>query len=100
MIDTHVTPAATPTLRQTAVRLRFAAISALVVVALALIGLITAGGVHTGTPFGPANPAPPGAQALRSVLEQHGVAVTRISRLSDVPAGPAALPLADTDDIL
>ncbi|HEY8318544.1 MAG TPA: DUF4350 domain-containing protein [Amnibacterium sp.] len=94
------TPSATPTLRQTAARLRFAGISAVVVIGLALIGLISAGGVHTGTAFGPDNPAPAGAQALRSVLEQQGVAVNRVSRLADVPQGDETLLVDDTDGIL
>ena len=82
MTATDATPSATPTLRQTAARLRFAGIVAVVVIGLALIGLISAGGVHTGTTFGPDNPAPAGAQALRSVLEQQGVAVEHASPAS------------------
>ena len=69
-------------------------------IGLALIGLISAGGVHTGTTFGPDNPAPAGAQALRSVLEQQGVAVSRVTRLDDVPQGDETLLVDDTDGIL
>ncbi len=94
------TPAATPTIRQAARRLRFGAIPAVVVVLIALVGLLSLGGVNTGTPFGPDNPAPQGAQALRSVLEQQGVTVDRVSRLSDVPTGDAALLVDDSDGLL
>lgn len=94
------TPAATPTLRQTLVRLRFAGITAAIVVVLALVGLLSLGGVNTGTAFGPDNPAPGGAQALRSVLEQQGVDVTQVSRLGDVPTGAETLLVDDADGIL
>jgi hypothetical protein len=100
MTAVDVTPAATPTLRQTVRRVRFWVIAAAVLVVLALIGLLTAGGVNTGIPFGPDNPAPAGAQALRSVLEQQGVAVTRVSRLDDVPSGTETLLVDDTDGIV
>jgi hypothetical protein len=100
MTAVEVTPAATPTIRQAVRRLRFAGIVAAVVVVLALVGLFTAGGVNAGTPFGPDNPAPAGAQALRSVLEQQGVAVTRVSRLADVPTGTETLLVDDADGLV
>ncbi|MGN6744103.1 MAG: DUF4350 domain-containing protein [Amnibacterium sp.] len=94
------TPAATPTIRQGLARLRFAGIASAVVVVLGLLGLLSLGGVNTGTPFGPDNPAPAGAQALRSVLEQQGVSVTQVSRLDDVPSGTETLLVDDGDGIL
>jgi hypothetical protein len=100
MTTVEATPAATPTLRQAVRRLRFWVIVAVVLVVLALLGLLTAGGVNTGTPFGPDNPAPAGAQALRSVLEQQGVTVTRVSRLDDVPSGAETLLVDDRDGIV
>jgi hypothetical protein len=72
-----------------------------VVVLLALAGLIALGAGNAGTPFGPDNPGPKGAEALRSVLEQRGVTVHRISRLADVPrTGAGTLLVDDADGLL
>jgi hypothetical protein len=92
--------ATTPTLRQALVRLRFWLIAAAVVALLAVAGLLSAGGGHGDTPFGPDNPGPRGAQALRSVLEQQGVAVTRVDRLADAASTDGTLLVDDRDGLI
>lgn len=92
--------AATPTLRQAFVRLRFWLIAAAVVVLLTVAGLVSAGGGHGDVPFAPDNPGPRGAQALRSVLEQQGVAVTRVGTTADVASTDGTLLVDDRDGLI
>ncbi|MDH2442955.1 DUF4350 domain-containing protein [Amnibacterium sp. CER49] len=96
---TAAAPAVTPTLGQSVRRLRFWGVGAAVVLLLAVVALLSRAGGGTGTAFGPDNAAPAGARALRAVLEQQGVQVTRATRLTDVPQGGTLL-VDDRDGLL
>ncbi|WP_375388070.1 DUF4350 domain-containing protein [uncultured Amnibacterium sp.] len=75
-MSTAAPEAVTPTVRQTLRRARFWVVVLLVVAAIAVGSVIVNALPSLGSPFDPDNPGPEGARALRSVLEQQGVAVT------------------------
>lgn len=87
------TAAVTPDLRQVGRRSISWIVVALIVLAIAALGVLTVGGESsTGPALGASNPAPDGAQAVAQVLKQHGVTVTEASTLASArrAAGPGS----------
>lgn len=89
--------AVTPTTRQVLRRARFWIVTAVAVVAIAVGTAVLNAAPGAGTTFDPANPAPEGARALRSVLEQQGVQVTVASTTADAADASGTLFVDDTE---
>lgn len=89
--------AVTPTTRQLLRRARFWIVIAVVVVVIAVGSAVLNAVPGVGRTFDPANPAPEGALALRSVLEQQGVQLTVASATADAVDARGTLFVDDTD---
>lgn len=89
--------AVTPTTGQLLRRSRFWIVIAVVVVVIAVGSAVLNAVPGVGKTFDPANPAPEGARALRSVLEQQGVGVTVASTTADAADAGGTLFVDDTD---
>lgn len=91
---------ATPTVRQTVRRWRFAVVAVLLVLVGTLaVALASRGGTSTAA-FAPDNAHPAGGRALAQVLVEQGVRVRPVDRLTGAVAGPASTLLVDDADAL
>ncbi|MGN6445333.1 DUF4350 domain-containing protein [Amnibacterium sp.] len=89
--------AVTPTLGGLVRRARFWVVVAVVVVLIAIGTAIANSSLVPGPTFGPDNPGPTGARALRSVLEQQGVRVSTPTTVADAAAASGTLLVDDTE---